>query len=115
MINLFKLAENEEKNHHFVSISFFFFYFALYQYRLKVCQVNAVLQNIENSKVQLNVLDDIANKENAQIQKDKQKDQNDTKHEDKMVYDLNESLRHTEQQLQQVVSSTKHLMDFHGK
>lgn len=113
MINLFKLAENEEKNHHFVSISFFFF--ALYQYHLKVCQVNAVLQNIENSKVQLNVLDDIANKENAQIQKDKQKDQNDTKHEDKMVHDLNESLRHTEQQLQQVVSSTKHLMDFHGK
>lgn len=71
-----------------------------------MCQINAILKNIENAKAKLTVHDEMIKKENAQIQNDEQKDQNNTKHEDKIVYELNESIRYTEQQLQNVVSIT---------
>lgn len=77
-------------------------------------EVNEVLQNIESSKAQLNAIDDLVNKENAQIQKDERKDQNDTKSEETMIHDLNENIRRIKQQLQQIVSKT-HSMDFRGK
>lgn len=76
-------------------------------------EVNEVLQNIESSKAQLNAIDDLVNKENAQIQKDERKDQNDTKSEETMIHDLNENIRRIKQQLQQIVSKT-HSMDFRG-
>lgn len=64
-----------------------------------------VLQSIENSKAQVDEFDALANNENEQIQQAAQKEQNDTKKEDKMIHDLNESIRQAEQQLRQVVST----------
>lgn len=64
------------------------------------------LRNVGNSKAELDAIDGLANNENAQIQKEAEMERNDIKKEERSIQDLNESIRQTEQQLQQLVSTT---------
>lgn len=64
------------------------------------------LRNVGNSKAELDAIDGLANNENAQIQKEGEMERNDIKKEERSIQDLNESIRQTEQQLQQLVSTT---------
>lgn len=67
-------------------------------------QYNAVLQSNENLKAQQNANRELANKERAQMEIDKQKDQKDAKIQEKMAHDLQKCIQNTEQELQNLVS-----------
>lgn len=84
----------------------FLFFLIFCLFISKVCQLNTVLQNVENSKAQLGEIGVLVNNENAEIETDGRKEQTNTSREDKMIHDLNESIRQAEQQLRQAVSTT---------
>lgn len=86
-----------EKTHHFI---LFLIFISI------VCQLNAGKAEIENSKAQSSAFDEMVTKEDAQMEKDKQKDEKAMKSEDKMVHDLKTIIHNTEQELEQIVSTT---------